>query len=307
LFLCLEPFSAKKKIMPEDNLELDLGLDSLSRVELVVNIEKSFGISLPDSFGSEAFTVKDTVVKLKELLSTMPLQTSARERTSWSEILSQDPPEDIRGSFTPESGTLGNAARYVATYALTCIFKVYNRLSVRGRDNLPEQGPYIIAPNHLSLADAPAVIASISGKLALQTFFLGATEYFSGPVSSRIAGALHVIPVDMDARLYSAMQLSAYVLRRGKILCVFPEGSRSRDGSIKEFKKGVGIIAKELNIPVVPVAIQGTYEVLPPGKKLPHPARVTVTFGKPLYPGDLDYDGIVKTLYKDVARMLGIV
>ncbi len=305
LLLCLEPFSAKKKIMPEDNLELDLGLDSLSRVELVVNIEKSFEISLPDSFGSEVFTVQDTVVKLKELLSTMPLQTSARERTSWSEILSQDPPEDIRGSFTPESGTLGNAARYVATYALTCIFKVYNRLSVRGRENLPKQGPYIIAPNHLSLADAPAVIAGISGRLASQTFFLGATEYFGGPVSSWIAGALHVIPVDMDARLYSAMQLSAYVLRRGKILCVFPEGSRSRDGSIKEFKKGVGIIAKELNIPVVPVAIQGTYEMLPTGKKFPYPVKVTVTFGKPLYPGDLDYDEIVKTLYKDVVRMLG--
>jgi len=305
LFLCLEPFSAKKKIMPGDNLELDLGLDSLSRVELVVNLEKSFGINLPDSFGSEIFTVKDTVLKLKEHMSTGPAKTSARTPVSWAEILSQDLTEEITTAVTLEPGPLWNAVRYALRIVLTCIFRGYNRLSVRGKENLPEQGPYIIAPNHLSLADAPAVIAGISWNLASQTFFLGATEYFGGPVSSRIARALHVIPVDMDARLYGAMQLSAYVLRKNKILCVFPEGSRSRDGSIKEFKKGVGIIAKELKLPVVPVAIQGTYEMLPTGKKFPWPARVTVTFGKPLYPGDLDYDGIVKALYGDVVRMLG--
>jgi long-chain acyl-CoA synthetase len=305
VLLCLEPFSAKKKITPEDNLELDLGLDSLNRVELVVNLEKSFGINLPDSFGSEIFTVKDTVLKLKELLSAGPAKTSARTPVSWAEILSQDPPEETTTAVTLEPGPLWNVVRYALTVALSCIFRVYNRLSVRGTENLPEQGPYLIAPNHLSLADAPAVIAGISWKLASQTFFLGATEYFGGPISSRIAKALHVIPVDMDARLYGAMQLSAYVLRRNKILCVFPEGSRSRDGGIKEFKKGVGIIAKELKLPVVPVAIQGTYEMLPTGKKFPYPARVTVTFGKPLYPGDRDYDGLVKALYEDVVSMLG--
>jgi long-chain acyl-CoA synthetase len=108
----------------------------------------------------------------------------------------------------------------------------------------------------------------------------------------------------MDARLYGALQLSAYVLRKGKILCVFPEGTRSRDGSIKEFKKGVGIIARELNIPVIPVAIKGTYEMLAPGKRFPRPVKVTVSFGKPIYPGDLDYDGIVKKLYEEVVGLL---
>ena len=73
----------------------------------------------------------------------------------------------------------------------------------------------------------------------------------------------------METRLHSALQLSAYVLRKGKILCVFPEGSRSRDGRIKEFKKGVAIVARELNIPLVPVAIRGTYEMLAAGKAIP--------------------------------------
>jgi long-chain acyl-CoA synthetase len=108
----------------------------------------------------------------------------------------------------------------------------------------------------------------------------------------------------MDTRLHNALQLSAYVLRRGKILLVFPEGSRSRDGVIKEFKKGVGIIAKELNIPVVPVAISGTYHMLPSGRRFPKPSHVRVSFGKPVAPGDKDYDEIVKTLYGEVVKML---
>jgi long-chain acyl-CoA synthetase len=119
-----------------------------------------------------------------------------------------------------------------------------------------------------------------------------------------MAGHIQVIPVDIDARLYRAMQMSAYVLRRGKILCVFPEGGRSRDGETKEFKKGVGILARELNIPVVPVAIQGTYEMLAAGKRFPRPTKVTVTFGKPFSPGGLDYDGIVKKLREEVVAML---
>ena len=77
----------------------------------------------------------------------------------------------------------------------------------------------------------------------------------------------------MDTRLQGALQLSAFVLRNRKVLCVFPEGTRSRDGGLKEFKKGVAIVARELNIPLIPVAIQGTYEVLPPGKAFPGPVR----------------------------------
>ena len=82
------------------------------------------------------------------------------------------------------------------------------------------------------------------GASAPQTFFLGHAKYFGGPVMSRIAKMIQVIPVDMEARLAGALQLSAHVLRSGRILCVFPEGTRSHDGKMKEFKKGVGIIAK---------------------------------------------------------------
>jgi long-chain acyl-CoA synthetase len=304
LLACLEPFSSKKNIVPDDNLELDLGLDSLARVELVVSIEKSLGISVPESFRSEVFTVKDVVQKIKDLLAAGPSAAGKNVKMSWSEILMLEPSTDLTSSLRFDPGPLLNVPRYMLKLAVNLIFIVYGRLSVHGRENLPSTGPYVLAPNHLSLADAPAVVSAISWHLASQTFFLGTTDYFGGPLTSKIAGDINVIPVDMETRLYGAMQLSAYVLRHNKVLCVFPEGGRSRDGNIKEFKRGVGIIAKELNIPIIPIAIKGTYEMLPPGKRFPRPTRISVTFGKPVYPEGKDYDGIVKTLYQRVVELL---
>jgi len=94
------------------------------------------------------------------------------------------------------------------------------------------------------------------------------------------------------------------VLRQGKVLCVFPEGSRSRDGNIKDFKKGVAIMAKELNIPVVPVAISGTFEMMRPGQLYPRPAKVSVTFGAPIAPAGRTYEEITMELYVRVVGLL---
>ena len=304
LLTCLQPFSAKKKIVPDDNLELDLGLDSLARLELVVSIEKSFGITLPESFGSEIFTVKDAVLKIQEMLSAGPVPGGAQVRVSWSEILAQDPSDEIKQTLKLESGPLCDIGRYAIKLLLNIMFKLYGRISVSGLENLPEKGPYIIASNHLSLVDGPSIMAAIPLRVGSQTFFLGTTEFFGGPVMSKIAKVIQVIPVDMETRLYRALQLSSYVLRQRKILCIFPEGSRSRDGNIKEFKKGVGIIAKELGVPLVPVAINGTYQMMASGKIFPRPARVSVSFGKQVYPGEKDYGEIVRSLHEEVVKLL---
>ncbi len=303
VILCIEPFSAKKKIAAEDNIELDLGLDSLARVELVVNLEKSFGISLPDSFGSEVLTVKDIVLKIQELMAAGLAAVAGNVRLSWAEILGIEPSEDLKESLRLRSGPLCYPGRFIFRTLLMIVMRLYGRMSVKGTENLPRKGPYIIALNHLSNADAPLLMSAMPWRIGSQVFFLGITRFFGGAVSSRIAKAIQVIPVDMEARLHSALQLSAYVLRNGKILCVFPEGSRSRDGSIKEFKKGVGIIAKELGMPVIPGAVSGTYEMMPAGRFIPKPGRATISFGRPFHPGDMDYEAIVKRLYREVKAL----
>jgi 1-acyl-sn-glycerol-3-phosphate acyltransferase len=85
-----------------------------------------------------------------------------------------------------------------------------------------------------------------------------------------------VIPVDMDKYLVRALQASARILRDGKILCVFPEAERSADGRVRPFRKGAGILVRELRVPVLPAHITGSFEAWPRGQSLPrlHPLRV---------------------------------
>jgi long-chain acyl-CoA synthetase len=302
---CLEPFSQKKNIVPDDNLELDLGLDSLARVELVVSIEKSFGVSLPDSFGSEIFTVKEAVLKVQDLVESGTVKGGGEQvRLSWADILAQEPEPELRERVRLDHGAFCTAGRAFLNVLVKIVMKTYTRLSVRGLEHLPQKGPFILAPNHLSFADAPAIVASLPWRLGRHAFFLGATQFFGGRLTSQIAKVVQVIPVDMDTRLQGALQLSGFVLQNNKVLCVFPEGSRSRDGRIKEFKKGVAIVARELNIPLIPVALQGTYEVLATGKTFPKPHKVSVTFGPPLKPEGLDYDVIIQELARQVKRLL---
>ncbi|MDH4162216.1 MAG: AMP-binding protein [Nitrospirota bacterium] len=301
---CLAPFSAKKHIVPDDNLEIDLGLDSLARVELVVSLERTFGVGLPESFGSLVFTVRDVVEKMEERLAAGPSGPGAHVRLTWSDILSEEPAEEAKRLVRLKRNPLCVAGWAAAIFLLKIFFLVYGRMTVRGRENLPKKGPYLLTPNHLSNADAFLQAVAMPLSIARQVFYLGDTKFFGGPVSSRIAQYMQVIPVDMEAKLFNALQLSAFMLREGKVLCVFPEGARSRDGKIKDFKKGVGILAKELNVPLVPVAITGTFEFLRPGSNVPRPARVSVTFGKPLYPGEMGYEEIVKRLYGEVVELL---
>lgn len=299
----LEPFSAKKGIHLDDNLELDLGLDSLARVEMVVALEKGFGVRLPDSFGSEVFTVRDVISRIKEAISSEGELGTEEVKRSWAEILKVEPSPDVLRGIRLESGRVLDAAKRLVKIALNAVYVLYGRMSVSGIENLPEKGPYIIAPNHLSYVDAPLVVAAMPWRIVSQTFFLGHTRYFGGRLTSRLARFIHVIPVDMDTRLQSALYLSAHVLRHGKILCVFPEGTRSRDGRLKEFKKGVGILSKELGVPIVPAAISGTYEMMPPGAAFPRPVRVHISFGRPISPNGKSYEDIVNALRDEVARM----
>jgi long-chain acyl-CoA synthetase len=121
-----------------------------------------------------------------------------------------------------------------------------------------------------------------------QLYTLGLQKYFRGPLKY-FAKLAHVIPIDRETYLHKAIQISFYVLKNGKSLLIFPEGSRSFDGEIMEFKKGVGILALEFNAPLVPTYIKGSFEVLARGTVRPRFKEVKIIFGKPIYASGLDF------------------
>ncbi len=161
-------------------------------------------------------------------------------------------------------------------------------MSVRGRTNLPAHGPYIIAANHASYLDGFVVAAAIPFSTFKDLYLLGISKFFTGGIKQLFAHISHVIPIDAETYLNRALQMSSYVLKQGKSLCIFPEGGRSFGEGVMAFKKGVGILAMESGIPVIPVYIGGSAEALPRGAVFVRPARIKVVFGKAFSVKDLD-------------------
>jgi long-chain acyl-CoA synthetase len=272
----------KEKIHSEDNLELDLGLDSLSKIELVAALEQAFTIKLSEDFMSDVHTVGELAGKIR-FSSTGP-QISRIERTGWKEIISDGPEEQI---ILEKPEALMISAR-VAYGVLKILMKLFFRLEVKGTENIPFSGSFILAPNHTSYLDGFIVVLSLPFSFFRNLYSLGTSDFFAGALKSRIARISHVIPIDSSSYLNRALQTSAHVIRHGRSLCVFPEGGRSADGSLLEFKKGLGILALEMEAPVVPVYIKGAFEAFPRTASFPRPAKISVIFGRPLSAKDID-------------------
>lgn len=283
---CITPLLREKMpVHSSDNLELDLGLDSLQRIELVVALEKAFSFRLPETFASEVQTVGELVQRIKELRAQ---GISGVEKPLWEDIFSAAIPEEERKKIGLYQGRLEWGFTAVCLKILKVFLRVFFRLEARGIGNIPAF-PFIIAPNHCSNMDGFVVGISIPLAVFRNLYLQGYQTYFQGWLPSLFARLAHVIPIDPETFLSKALQLSSYVLKKNRALCIFPEGGRSIDGSLLEFKKGIGILAMEHNIPVVPALIEGTFEALPRGTLWPKFVKITLTIGKPLYPREVDF------------------
>ena len=183
------------------------------------------------------------------------------------------------------------------------------RLRVEGMENLPDKGPFIIAPNHVSYLDALVVAAALPHGMLRHTYWAGWTgAAFGNPLTRLVSRLTQVVPVDPGRAGLSSLAFGAAVLRRGQNLVWFAEGERSPTGSLQPFKAGVGMLLGYYPVPVVPAFIRGTYEIMPRGRFLRRLKKVTVTFGDPVDPLGLDeasrsQDRIVEVLHERVAEL----
>jgi len=160
---------------------------------------------------------------------------------------------------------------------LYTFFKVFYRLEVFGLENIPEEGGFIMASNHASYLDPP-VLGAVSTR---RVRFMAREGLFKIPLF-RIFIKVFSFPVRRDKPHPSAIKEAVQRLQQGQLIVMFPEGSRSADGSLLEAKRGLSVIAALSKKPVVPTFIKGTEKALPVGKKLLRPAKITVIFGTPL-------------------------
>ena len=115
-------------------------------------------------------------------------------------------------------------------------------------------------------------------------FAVGTSEIFGSGLMRRLARWLRVIVVDPDVNLIPAMRAGAFGLRHGRVLILYPEGERSIDGTPRTFKKGAAILSIHLQVPIVPVAIEGFHEAWPRGKSFQKFVPLEIEFGDPIYP-----------------------
>jgi long-chain acyl-CoA synthetase len=166
---------------------------------------------------------------------------------------------------------------------------LFFRARVDGLDRLPASGPYIITPNHQSYVDPFVLGGVLPYRVFKELFVIVAPEYFETPFTRWVAHTANLVPVDPDSNLIPAMKASAFGLAHRKILMMFPEGERSIDGTVKKFKKGAPILARHLNVPMVPVALKGIHELWPRNRginwRLVAPwsgHRVRIEIGEPM-------------------------
>ena len=290
----------------EMNLELDLGFDSLERIELLSNLQETFQIHLCDDLSLQLFTVADLIQTVEREI-TETSTTEKRAHLSWSEILYEPLQEQDRQRVetTLSPNAFAEAAMYLTAKLVYILAKLSFRLKAEGLHHLPTHHPYLICPNHLSYLDAFLVVAPLPYSVISKIFFLGYSDYFVGPVMSFLGHLLKVVPVDADRHLRQALRLGAEGLSRKLTLCVFPEGERSIDGKLKPFRKGAAILAKEIKVPVVPVAIIGTYEAWARGVDRIRMNPVTVRFGHPLDPpsSEESYETFNERLFQAIQQL----
>jgi long-chain acyl-CoA synthetase len=165
------------------------------------------------------------------------------------------------------------------------IMRALFRLRVEGLENVPDEGQFIIAPNHVSYLDSFAVAAALRHGVLRRTYWAGWTgAAFGNPLTRLVSRLAQVVPVDPGRAGLSSLAFGAAVLGRGQNLVWFAEGERSRTGDLQPFKAGVGMLLDHYPVPVVPVFIRGTYEAMPRGRFLRRLEKVTVSFGEPFDP-----------------------
>lgn len=272
-----------ERIRPADNLELDLGLDSMRRVELLVAIEQELGGDVPESQLGGIYTVRELVDAVLERAAANAGKSARATQTfaGWSAVLQEDPSDPDTLRITKPRPLL-DPILFAISRLLGWWWRLVSRIDVQGMENLPRNQAYLLCSNHQSFLD-PIILMSVLPYGDLKHMFaVGTSEIFGSGFMRQIARMLKVVVVDPDANLVPAMRSGAYGLRHGMALMLYPEGERSIDGTPRIFKKGAAILSTHLQVPIVPVAIEGFYDAWPRNQRFQRFAPLKIRIGKAL-------------------------
>src|ERR1017187_8795051 len=272
-------------LRPTHNLELDLGLDSMQRIELLTALEQQLGGDVPESQLAEIYSVRDLVDAVVSSASRGEGQATLAA-PAWSTILSE-PVTDPEILALAEHNIFAEVFFFLLGKLIYLFALDRFHLKMQGLENLPEKRPHLICSNHQTYIDPLVMVGAMPYRLFRDAFALGTSDIFGTGFMRRLARWIRVAVLDPDANLVPAMRAGAFGLSQGHILVLYPEGERTNDGNLRVFRKGAAILSIHTQAPIVPVAIEGFYEAWPRHKKLPKFTDLRLVFGKPIQPPPL--------------------
>lgn len=278
------------QIQATSKLASDLHLDSLLRVILVARIEEKFGAMLDESQITNQTTVEelDTMIHEKKELH-LPYRVTEWMLSWW--------------------------ARFLRSFMHICIVwplsKCMMKLEVKGLDHLKDlQQPFVIMPNHISPLDGMAVIMALPSSIRKRTAIAAAvdalyTEYKKYSKLVELAFNTFPLPRKEGQHMRFGMEYVGHRLDQEYNIMIFPEGQMSKDRTLQPLKKGAGFIGVEMRVPIVPVKITGTQDVIPYHRIIPvKRGKVTVEFGKPITFSRSDsYNEVTEKIEKALSEM----
>jgi 1-acyl-sn-glycerol-3-phosphate acyltransferase len=194
------------------------------------------------------------------------------------------PAERFR-SVRRESGLLESFAQQAWLSTLRMYFSIAHRLTISGREKLPAHGPFVLAANHCSHLDALVLGSALKPRHRERAFPIAAGDVFfqTKAVSLFSAIVLNALPMwRKNCGPHALAELRRKLQEEKAIFIIFPEGGRSRTGSMMPFKHGLGMMVAGTNVPVVPCGLIGTFQALPPKRNIPRPAKINLIVGEPL-------------------------
>jgi long-chain acyl-CoA synthetase len=297
-----------RSIRPTHNLELDLGLDSMQRIELLTALEQQLGGDVPESQLAEIYSVRDLV---DAVLVSVSRGEGGDKKVAppWTTILNE-PVTDPDVLRLAQQSPLAEIFFFLLGKLVYFFATDWFHLKVGGIDNLPSQGPFLLCSNHQSYIDPIVLGAALPWRIFRNTFALGTSDIFGQGFMRRLARWVRVIVLDPDANLVPAMRAGAFGLTHGRVLMLYPEGERTNTGELTVFRKGAAILSVHTQAPIMPIAINGFYDAWPRHKKYPKLADLRMMIGKPIFPppttaaSEATYEHLTSELKSAVVTML---
>lgn len=277
-------------VRPHHHLEMDLGLDSLDKVSLQAYLQQTFGASPEPPAMADFSNVKLLSQWVSERKTKME-----ESHINWKEILQEKVSLKL-----PATWITGN----IALWSSKVFFKLYFRFYASGVDKIPD-GPCIIAPNHQTSVDGLLVASWLRFGQARKTYIYAKEKHIRQPWLKFLANRNNIIIMDLNNNLKESIQKMAELLKSNKKIIIFPEGTRTLNGKMGDFKKTFAILSSELNVPIVPVSIKGAFEALPKGRLFPRPwKKISIEFLDPVYPGQHTYEALSQVVKSKIQLKL---